>query len=61
MRLIDADVTIKTYTSDLFDTLDDFERVNDILEYAQTVDAIPIVRCKDCKYHNEGECKRGVF
>lgn len=30
MRLIDADVTIKTYTADLFDTLDDFERVNDI-------------------------------
>lgn len=57
MRLIDADVTIKTYTADLFDTLDDFERVNDILEYAPTVDAIPIVRCKDCKYHDEGDCR----
>lgn len=57
MRLIDADVTIKTYTSDLFDTLDDFERVNDILEYAPTIDAIPIVRCKDCKYHDEEDCR----
>ena len=57
MRLIDADVTIKTYTADLFDTLDDFERVNDILEYAPTVDAIPIVRCKDCKYHDEVDCR----
>ena len=57
MRLIDADVTIKTYTSDLFDTLDDFERVNDILEYAPTVDAIPIVRCKDCKSHDEEDCR----
>ena len=55
MRLIDADVTTKTYTADLFDTLDDFERVNDILEYAPTVDAVSIVRCKDCKYHDEGE------
>lgn len=48
MRLIDAYTTSKTYLVDTFDTLDDFERVNDILEYAPTVDAVPVVRCKDC-------------
>lgn len=55
MRLIDAYTTSKTYLADTFDTLDDFERVNDILEYAPTVDAIPVVRCDDCKHHDEGE------
>lgn len=48
MRLIDADSIKYTYTQDLFDTLDDFERVNDIIDYASTVDAALIVRCKDC-------------
>ena len=43
MRPIDADATTKTYTADMFDTLDDFERVNDILEYAPTIDAIPVI------------------
>jgi len=59
MRLIDADITSKTYTVDLFDTLDDFERVNDILKYATTVDSVPVVHCKDCKYayyYNEEGC-----
>lgn len=55
MRLIDAYTTSKTYLADTFDTLADFERVNDILEYAPTVDAIPVVRCDDCKHHDEGE------
>lgn len=53
MRLIDADSIKYTYTQDLFDTLDDFERVNDIIDYASTVAAALIVRCKDCKWHHD--------
>ena len=53
MRLIDADSIKYTYIQDLFDTLDDFERVNDIIDYASTVDAALIVRCKDCKWHHD--------
>ena len=53
MRLIDADSIKYTYTQDLFDTLDDFERVNDIIDYASTVDAVLIVRCKYCKWHHD--------
>ena len=49
MRLIDADASKQTYTADLFDTEEDFERVNDIFDYAPTVDAVPVVRCRDCK------------
>ena len=50
MRLIDADDAKRTYTKDMFDTEEDFERVNDVLNYAPTVDAVSVVRCKDCKH-----------
>lgn len=63
MRLIDADEAKKTYTAGTFDTADDFERVNDILDYAPTIDrptrsqfkrmAVqlgyePVICCKNC-------------
>lgn len=48
MRLIDADTAKQTYTADLFDTEEDFERVNDIFDYAPTVDAVVVTRSKDC-------------
>lgn len=50
MRMIDADTAKQTYTADLFDTEEDFERVNDIFDYAPTVEAVVVVRCKDCIY-----------
>lgn len=49
MQLIDADDAKRTYTQDMFDTEEDFERVNDVLDYAPTVDAVVVTRCKDCK------------
>ena len=49
MWLIDADDAKRTYTQDMFDTEEDFERVNDVLDYAPTVDAVVVTRCKDCK------------
>lgn len=48
MRMIDADTAKQTYTADLFDTEEDFERVNDIFDYAPTVEAVVVTRCKDC-------------
>ena len=57
MRLIDADALIAEY-----------DRVHvgepggarKLMENAPTVDAVPVVRCKDCKYARltySGECK----
>lgn len=75
MRLIDADEAKKTYTAGTFDTADDFERVNDILEYAPTIDrptrsqfkrmAVQlgyelVVRCSECKHHVAGYCCRDI-
>ena len=57
MRLIDADDAKRTYTKDMFDTEEDFERVNDVLNYAPTVDAVSVVRCKDCiRRYDTDEC-----
>lgn len=50
MRLIDADHAKHTYIQDMFDTEGDFERVNDVLDYAPTVGAVVVTRCKDCKH-----------
>lgn len=56
MGLIDANDAKWTYTAGLFDTEEDFERVNDIFDYAPTVDAEVVVRCKDCKHYDMGVC-----
>ena len=58
MRLIDADTAKQTYTADLFDTEEDFERVNDIFDYAPTVDAVVVTRCKDCARYRMGVCMK---
>ncbi len=49
MRLIDADVANRWMERNgaYIDT--------EILKAIPTVDAVPVIRCKDCKYHNEGE------
>lgn len=48
MRLIDADALILDYVYDLDNNyvadLDDIRNM-------QTVDAVPVVRCKECKYY----------
>ena len=53
MRLIDADHAKHTYIQDMFDTEGDFERVNDVLDYAPTVGAVVVTRCKDCVHWDD--------
>ena len=54
MRLIDAENT------NLIDSIGrnafkDRQDIIDLINNQPTVDAVPVVRCKDCKYHDEGE------
>ena len=54
MRLIDAENT------NLIDAIGrnafkDRQDIIDLINNQPTVDAVPVVRCKDCKYHGEGE------
>lgn len=65
MRLIDADAFYET-AKNIWDHADseDFEKEIFIaIATAPTIDAVPVVRCKDCKYwerdaiFNEGWCR----
>ena len=47
-RLIDADATKRRVADTYFDTL--IPCVNRALDDSPTVDAIPVVRCENCKY-----------
>ena len=52
MRMIDADATKRRVADTFFDTL--IPCVNRALDDSPTIDAVPVVRCKDCK-HSELE------
>lgn len=53
MRLIDADQASSIENldqySDLAAALGDVQTVRDILSDAPTIDAVPVVRCRECK------------
>lgn len=55
MRLIDANELRDTIENEHFGEYDDKETTFYCIDTAPTVDAVPVVRCKDCKYHDEGE------
>lgn len=54
MRLIDADeLELEAYGLWVHGTLEAKYRMNalkDLIDQAPTIDAVPIVRCKDCRY-----------
>ena len=47
MRLIDADELMKIYTR--YEFTSDMGDAMEILDNTPTVDAVPVIRCKDCK------------
>lgn len=53
MRLIDADELIEIAHRI---RLDSRERIERMIESAPTVDAVEVVRCKDCKKWEDGWC-----
>lgn len=61
MRLIDANkIPWKSYPNDYGETNDDYVEKCDI-DKMQTVDAVPVVRCKDCKHRRNEEIGRMVY
>lgn len=54
MRLIDADA-LKIELAILHGG--DYKTIH-YLNHARTVDAVPVIRCKDCKYYTGYECQR---
>lgn len=61
MRLIDAEkIQWKSYPNDYGETNDDYVEKCDI-DKMQTVDAVPVCRCKDCEFsHMDGWFCGGV-
>ena len=56
-RLVDADELIEVAHRI---RLDSRERIEQMIESAPTVDAIKVVRCKDCKYYEETDSRIGT-
>lgn len=54
MRLIDADALIDTMTKFSNATGEDMTHGIFYAHIAPTIDALPVVRCKDCKWYYRG-------
>lgn len=62
MRLIDAEVFEELFHKQMeYGATDVFDAVEDALQDTPTIDAVPVVRCKDCQYafRNHGHDKDG--
>ena len=59
MRLIDADRLFKVIDGNVPAPYEDSREAKEEclreIDEAPTIDAVPVVWCKDCKYHDEGE------
>lgn len=57
MRPIDADALKEMLKEELdYETAFGFGVAVNLINAAPTIDAMPVVRCKDCKYHGINEC-----
>lgn len=54
MRLIDADALMEKQYAKLRDGEVLYRIPPEAIDNAPTVDAVPVVRCKDCKHFTEG-------
>ena len=59
MRLVDADALWDELTEDLGDGDVLYTIPPSYIDDAPTVDAVPVVRCKDCKYYKPDEFECG--
>ena len=50
MRLIDADVLISEFRKEMDKSIFEGRSVREVIDDTPTVDAVPVVRCKDCVY-----------
>lgn len=59
MRLIDADdCKDLMYVMCMGQDKEFIRAMEQVIDDCPTVDAVPIVRCKDCKYWDYGDCYR---
>ena len=60
MRLIDADALLNNYKGNILTAQTDYAQgarnIIDDIRNAPTIDAIPVVRCKNCVYCDKRTC-----
>ena len=57
MRLIDADAFEELFEKQIeYGATDIFDAVDDALQDTPTIDAVPVIRCKDCKHRGGYNC-----
>ena len=57
MRLINADVFEELFDKQIeYGATDIFDAVEDALQDTPTIDAVPVVRCKECKHRCTEQC-----
>ena len=65
MRLIDADEAVINFGFEWDDIQPTREEVVEFIKQQPTLDAVPVVRCKDCKHlmfsDFYGECSKGYL
>lgn len=59
MRLINADKLVDMLYDNEFAALCPLDEVSGVIDACPTVDAVPVVRCKDCKYYKPDEFECG--
>ena len=56
MRLIDVDKLVDMLYDNEFASLCPLDEVSGVIDACPTVDAVPVVRCKECKHYDMGVC-----
>lgn len=68
MRLIDISPLIKA--QDICEDMEcrdcelevrDCESMMDLIMKMPTIDAVPVIRCKDCNHYDDGLCRRWIY
>ena len=61
MRLIDADKVISLWDKYHYSIATHAIEFDDELRKLPMVDAVPVIRCKDCYFHIDGYCDNNVI
>lgn len=60
MRMIDADRLVDMLYDNEYTTLCPLDEVSAVVDACQTIDAVNVTRCKDCKYLGK-ELDKGLY
>lgn len=60
MRLIDADVLISEFRKEMDKSIFEGRSVQEVIDDTPTVDAVPVVRCKDCRWWDKEREQCGI-